>query len=518
MPISSPSRKAGFLNRPPLARQPLTVSLARETRRIVLPRFPSFHGPQNHARLASRTTSASLPQEGRAAHVRLRTLQYRHVLSRFRGFSRTTSDRRPTPAPRWAGSEDSGSRSQGLPKAAPQAALFTDVSDSHIPSDSTAFSPRPTESLPPSGLEPRRDCRSNRGNGRPAKKGSPGSNVLAESAPSPLRKHQPKTLRTGPSQQIVHLGRDVNWAGCPHRPFHADEEYPAFTAGRLITRGPDGGHLHVGRHDFRITRLPATRGLLASLQPAGPTPGHYRRRGEAMPVAIAFGGEPCRSAHGHGPLPRRIDVLELAGYLRGAPCEMVPGRRVDLPVPADAELIIEGTIAPDEPTRDGRDRPGRHGTATSAAARPRRPCRSRHPSPHALVPVPVARARKAAIHRTLVEGVSALSPPELPGPVRLEFPAFGGDRLWAFASIDKTYAGQGGQFANAFWGLPKMLPVRYLVLVDEDVDVGNTDEVWACRLCPRRTEQRCSHRGRHPLTSSSTTSPQAAWSSTPLAL
>ncbi|NQU37985.1 MAG: UbiD family decarboxylase, partial [Actinobacteria bacterium] len=293
-----------------------------------------------------------------------------------------------------------------------------------------------------------------------------------------LQKYQPKTLRTGPSQQIVHLGRDVDLSGLPAPTFHGDEEYPALTAGRLITKGPDRSHLHVGRHDFRIIdsgRLVAC--WHPSSQPARLL-AYYRRRGESMPVALAFGGEPIDLLTAMAPLPRRTDVFDLTGYLRGNPCELIPGRRVDLPVPADAELVIEGTIDPGEPFADagsgldamGQLRALRHSPVVHVEAVTHRPT----PLFPSLLP-----SEKGPIHRALVRAFLPFLRHELPGLSDLEFPAFGGDRVWAFASIDKTYAGQGGQFANTFWGLPKMLPVRYLVIVDEDVDVSNSDEVWA---------------------------------------
>lgn len=295
---------------------------------------------------------------------------------------------------------------------------------------------------------------------------------------SPLRKYQSKALRTGPSQQIVHLGRDVDLGGLPAPIFHADEEFPALTAGRLITRGPEGSHLHVGRHDLRIVdsdRLVAC--WHPSSQPARLLT-RYGRCGESMPVAIAFGGEPSDLLTAMGPLPRRTDVLELCGYLRGAACEMIPARCVDLPVPADAELIIEGTIAPNESHAD----PGSGLDATGQACRLQRgpvvrvDAITHRPTPlfPALLP-----GEKKCIHQTLAKAFLPFLRAELPGLCDFEFPAFGGDRVWAFASIDKTYRGQVRQFASTFWGMSKMLPVRYLVIVDEDVNVANADEVWS---------------------------------------
>lgn len=291
-----------------------------------------------------------------------------------------------------------------------------------------------------------------------------------------LRKHQPRPLRTGPSQQIVHLGRDVDLGILPAPLFHTAEEYPALTAGRLITRGPDDSQLHVGSHEFRIVD---TDRLVACWHPSSQPArflARFERRGKAMPIVIAFGGDPADLLMAMAPLPRGTDVLELDGYLRGTPCELIQGRQVDLPVPADAELVIEGTIAPGNNCTEA-------GSGLDAMGRLRR----LHPGPIIHVeavthrPTPLFPAlmpiEKGNIHRALAKAFLPFLRTELPSLCELEFPAFGGDRLWAFASIDKTYPGQARQFANAFWGLSKMLPVRYLVIVDADVDLTNTDSV-----------------------------------------
>jgi 4-hydroxy-3-polyprenylbenzoate decarboxylase len=359
---------------------------------------------------------------------------------------------------------------------APRATLFTDVSDSAFPLILGIFS-SPERILAafratsPDELANRLDEMAGCGNG------NSWLERLSGGQSGPLRKYQPKTLRTGPSQQIVHLGRDVDLGGLPAPTFHADEEFPVLTAGRLITRGPDGSHLHVGRHDLRIE---GSDRLVACWHPSSQPArllAHYGRRGESMPIAIAFGGEPADLLTAMAPLPRRTDVLELSGWLRGAPCELIQGRCVDLPVPADAELVIEGTIAPNEPHADpgsGLDAMGQvrrleRGAVVRVDAVTHRPT----PLFPALLP-----SEKSRIHQILAKAFLPFLRAELPGLYDLEFPAFGGDRRWAFVSIDKTYPGQAIQFANAFWGLSKMLPVRCLVIVDEDVDVSNADEVW----------------------------------------
>ena len=361
-------------------------------------------------------------------------------------------------------------------EAAPQAALFTDVSDARFPLILGVFSSQErilaafrasSSDEVAARIEEMGGCEN----------GKSWLERLSGDRPNSLRKNQPKSLRTGPSQQIVHLGRDVDLDALPTPTFHSDEECPALTAGRLITRGPDGGHLYVGCHDFRVID---SRQLVACWRPSSKPArllAHYGRRGESMPVAIAFGGEPADLLIAMAPLPRRTDVLELTGSLRGSPCEMIQGRCVDLPVPADAELVIEGTIGPHEPCAEA-------GSGLDAMGQLRR----LQPGPLVRVetvthrPTPLFPSfrpgEKGCIHQVLAKAFLPFLRAELPSLCKLEFPVFGGDRLWAFASIDKTYPGQASQFAKAFWGLSKMLPVRYLVIVDEDVDLGNSDEVW----------------------------------------
>ena len=310
-----------------------------------------------------------------------------------------------------------------------------------------------------------------------ADRGKSWSERLVGERPGILRKYQPKILRTGPAQQIVHLGSDIDLGCLPVPTFHPDEEFPALVAGRLITKDHEGTQRYVGHDELRI--IDSDR-LVACWRPSSHPARmlkHYERRGEPMPVAIAFGGEPCDLLTAMAPLPTRMEVMELSGYLRGTPCELVSARSVDLLVPADAELILEGTIAPGEPhaaagsglDATGQPRPLQPGPVVQVKAITHRPT----PLFPSFLP-----SEKAVIHRALAKAFLPFLRAELPGLWDLEFPAFGGDRSWAFVAIDKTYPGQASQFANAFWGLCKMLPVRYLVIVDADVDLCNTDDVW----------------------------------------
>ena len=67
-----------------------------------------------------------------------------------------------------------------------------------------------------------------------------------------------------------------------------------------------------------------------------------------IPVAVAIGLDPVTAYSASAPLPKHIDELMLAGFLRGEPVELVRCKTVDLEVPANAEIVLEGHVSRDD--------------------------------------------------------------------------------------------------------------------------------------------------------------------------
>ncbi|HPD54511.1 MAG TPA: UbiD family decarboxylase, partial [Bacteroidia bacterium] len=74
----------------------------------------------------------------------------------------------------------------------------------------------------------------------------------------------------------------------------------------------------------------------------------YKKRGEKMPVAVALGGDPAYTYCATAPLPDGVDEYMLAGFLRKKKVELVQCLTQDIQVPADADIIIEGYVDPNE--------------------------------------------------------------------------------------------------------------------------------------------------------------------------
>jgi 4-hydroxy-3-polyprenylbenzoate decarboxylase len=125
---------------------------------------------------------------------------------------------------------------------------------------------------------------------------------------------------------------------------------PYLTATLCITRDPENGVQNMGtyRAALKATDRLAVRMVAREATGAG---GYlhwlkYRARGQAMPIAIVVGCAPIVMFTGPQKLAVDLDELGVAGALAGAPIRMAQCRTLDLMVPADAEIVIEGFIDP----------------------------------------------------------------------------------------------------------------------------------------------------------------------------
>ena len=122
---------------------------------------------------------------------------------------------------------------------------------------------------------------------------------------------------------------------------------PTLTATNCITRDPDTGVQNMGT--YRAGLKASDRLVVRMATRVGGAGGYlhwrkYRERGEAMPCAIVLGCPPCVAYTGPQKLPLGVDEMAVAGGLAGEPINVVRARTVDLLVPAESELVIEGLI------------------------------------------------------------------------------------------------------------------------------------------------------------------------------
>jgi len=218
---------------------------------------------------------------------------------------------------------------------------------------------------------------------------------------------------------------------------------------------------------------------------------NFRQADGRLEVAVALGTDPTVTYAATAPLPPGIDEFMFAGFLRGRPVELAPCATVDLEVPADAEIVIEGYVEKDERRREGPfgdhtgyysladDYPVFHVTAMSTRRDPLYPATivGRPPMEDCYLGKATERLFLPLLRLTL---------PEI---VDLELPIEGVFHDCAVLSIRKAYPGHARKVMSAVWGMGQMMFTKFVVVVDEHVDVHDPREVaWRVfnNVDPRR--------------------------------
>ena len=218
---------------------------------------------------------------------------------------------------------------------------------------------------------------------------------------------------------------------------------------------------------------------------------NFRQADGRLEVAVALGTDPAVTYAATAPLPPGIDEFMFAGFLRGAPVDLAPCATVDLEVPADSEIVLEGYVEQGELRREGPfgDHTGYYSLADD------------YPVFH----LTAMSMRRGAIYPATIVGrppmedcylgkaTERLFLPllrlTLPEIVDLELPIEGVFHNCAVVAIRKAYPGHARKIMNAVWGMGQMMFTKFVVVVDEEVDVHDPREVaWRVfnNVDPRR--------------------------------
>src|SRR5437660_4835211 len=286
----------------------------------------------------------------------------------------------------------------------------------------------------------------------------------------------PQTTRRGPAQEVVLTGDDVDLGALPVQTCWPGDAAPFITLPAVITKDPHTGTRNVGMYRMQVLDR-ATTAMHWRIHKDGRA--DYLATDGRIEVAVALGLDPVTTYAASAPLPKHIDELMLAGFLRGEPVELVKGKTVDLEVPANAEIVLEGYIDKDELTDEGPF--GDHtGYYTP-------------PEPFPVFRLTAITMRRDAIYPSIVVG----KPPAedawlgkateriflpaikmtVPEIVDYDLPIAGAFHNCCIVSIRKAYPGHAQKVMHAIWGLGMLSLTKAIVVVDEWVDVHNYEEV-----------------------------------------
>lgn len=206
----------------------------------------------------------------------------------------------------------------------------------------------------------------------------------------------------------------------------------------------------------------------------------WRASHSRLEVAVVLGCDPVLSYVGSAPLPKGVDEFALAGLLTGRPVETVRCTTINLDVPAQAEIVLEGYVDRDDLAIEGPF--GDHTGYYSPA------------EPFPVFHITAMTMRRDAVYPSIVVGpppaedawlckaTERLFLPALrlaaPEVVDYDLPIAGAFQHNAIVSIRKEYPGQARKVIHALWGSGLMSLLKSVVVVDEFVDPHDYEQVF----------------------------------------
>jgi 4-hydroxy-3-polyprenylbenzoate decarboxylase len=198
-----------------------------------------------------------------------------------------------------------------------------------------------------------------------------------------------------------------------------------------------------------------------------------------MDVAVAIGADPATMFSAILPLPPDLDEMMFAGFIRGAPVEMVKCETVDIEVPANAEIVLEGYVTLGENRTEGPfgDHTGFYSLADEYPVFHLTCITQRKDPIYATTIVGPPPMEDYYMGKTIERVFLPLLRLQIPEVVDMAMPAEGIFHNLMLISIRKSYPGQARKVMSAIWGLGQAMFTKCIVVVDHDVDVQNYSEV-----------------------------------------
>jgi 4-hydroxy-3-polyprenylbenzoate decarboxylase len=273
------------------------------------------------------------------------------------------------------------------------------------------------------------------------------------------------------------------------------------TSGYLLTQDPDTGWTNLGTYRSQILGKDILGSQIIKGKHGEFHMKKYQERGEKMPCAYVVGGDPVLFLASSTLVSAQTDEYDVAGALRGRPVEVFKSDLTGLTLPANAEIIVEGWMDPNELMDEG---PFGEYTGYYSGNKMKD------------YPKPVLRVSRI-LHRNkpifwattvgkpindihMIQSLNRtaqlwhdLETMKVPGIQSVYFPAAATGRFWVIASVKQMYPGHSNQVADAINGSTTgHYGVKGIIVVDHDIAADDMDRVWwalATRFDPKRSVQ-----------------------------
>jgi 4-hydroxy-3-polyprenylbenzoate decarboxylase len=322
----------------------------------------------------------------------------------------------------------------------------------------------------------------------------------------------PKEVSSAPCQQEIKEGVHANLSSIPIQHCWPDDAAPLITWGLVITRGPNKTRQNLGIYRQQV--IAENKTIMRWLAHRGGALDFLEHRKlhphTPFPIAVALGADPATILGAVTPVPDSLSEYQFAGLLRGSRTELVKCLGSELRVPASAEIVLEGALNPDPDGRLTLEHARRAGFAGELPAAARTGYEMALEGPFGdhtgyyneqdwfpvFTIVRITQRRQPIYHSTYTG-----KPPDEPAVlgvalnevfvpilckqfteiVDFYLPPEGCSYRMAVVSMRKQYPGHAKRVMFGVWSfLRQFMYTKFIVVVDDDVDVRNWQEViWA---------------------------------------
>jgi len=289
----------------------------------------------------------------------------------------------------------------------------------------------------------------------------------------------PHTVAHAPCQEVV-ITESPSLANIPVLKCWPLDGGHYLTLTMVHSKDPETGKRNIGMYRVQVYDE-RTVGMHWQIHKGGAA--HFRdaeaQHHKRMEVAVVIGADPASVYSASAPLPPGVDELLFAGFLRHRGVDVVQCKTVDVKVPAQAEIVLEGYVDTDELRPEGPfgDHTG-HYTPVE---------------PYPVMHITAITHRRNPIYATTIVGKPPMEDAYLgkaterfflqllrvvlPEVVDINMPVEGGFHNVVIVSIRKRYPGHAKKVMAGIWGMMLMMLSKFIIVVDADVNVQNLREV-----------------------------------------
>jgi 4-hydroxy-3-polyprenylbenzoate decarboxylase len=297
----------------------------------------------------------------------------------------------------------------------------------------------------------------------------------------------PKYVASGPVMENVLEGEAIDVEKFPTPLWHEEDGGRYIGTGSFnVTKDPDTGWINLGTYRVMIHDKKSVGFYISPGKHGRVHRDKYAQRKEPMPALIVIGGDILTFLMGCSEVPPGVCEYDVVGGFRGKPIEVIKGKHTGLPFPANAEIVLEGFVHPDNMKEEG---PFGEWTGYYGSKMRREPVLDIKAIYHRNNPIilgcppqrpPDELARYRAVTRSalLKENIAKAGVPDVTAAWLHEV---GTARMLIGVSVKQRYPGhskQAGHVAcqchvGAYAG-------KYVIVTDDDIDVSNLEElIWA---------------------------------------